>query len=124
MVQSGSLQELFAYEQVPAYQELKRVSATTDGFLMVQENKADACITAIATAELYLEANPECGMAIVPDFAFVVDEETQGARIGVPKGETELLEVINQVVDQVVEDGTYMEWYNAYSEYAASLGIN
>ena len=45
----------------------------------------------------------ECGMAIVPDFAFVVDEETQGARIGVPKGETELLEVINQVVDQVVE---------------------
>ena len=124
VVQSGSLQELFAFEQVPAYKELKRVSATTDGFLMVQENKADACITAIATAELYLEANPECGMAIVPDFAFVVDEETQGARIGVPKGETELLEVINQVVDQVVEDGTYMEWYNEYSEYAASLGIN
>ena len=60
----------------------------------------------------------------MPDFAFVVDEETQGARIGVPKGETELLEVINQVVDQVVEDGTYMEWYNEYSEYAASLGIN
>ena len=124
VVQSGCLQELFAFEQVPAYKELKRVSATTDGFLMVQENKADACITAIATAELYLEANPECGMAIVPDFAFVVDEETQGARIGVPKGETELLEVINQVVDQVVEDGTYMEWYNEYSEYAASLGIN
>lgn len=68
VVQSGSLQELFAFEQVPAYKELKRVSATTDGFLMVQENKADACITAIATAELYLEANPECGMAIVPDF--------------------------------------------------------
>ena len=57
VVQSGSLQELFAFEQVPAYKELKRVSATTDGFLMVQENKADACITAIATAELYLEAN-------------------------------------------------------------------
>lgn len=32
--------------------------------------------------------------------------------------------MINQVVDQVVEDGTYMEWYNEYSEYAASLGIN
>ena len=43
VVQSGSLQELFAFEQVPAYKELKRVSATTDGFLMVQENKADAC---------------------------------------------------------------------------------
>lgn len=40
VVQSGSLQEMFANEQVPAYKELKRVSATTDGFLMVQEGKA------------------------------------------------------------------------------------
>lgn len=46
VVQSGSLQEMFANEQVPAYKELKRVSATTDGFLMVQEGKADAVTTA------------------------------------------------------------------------------
>lgn len=43
--QSGSLQELFATEQIPACRELKRVSATTDGFLMVQEGKADAVVT-------------------------------------------------------------------------------
>lgn len=124
VVQSGSLQEMFAQEQVPAYKEMKRVSATTDGFLMVQENKADACITAGATAELYLEANPDCGMAIVPDFRFVVDESTQGTRIGMKKGETELLEEVNRIIDQMTEEGLYEEWYEEYSQYAASLGIN
>ena len=67
---------MFANEQVPAYKELKRVSATTDGFLMVQEGKADAVITAKTTAELYLDANDGCGMTIVPDFSFTVDEST------------------------------------------------
>lgn len=123
VVQSGSLQEMFANEQVPACQELKRVSATTDGFLMVQEEKADAVITAKTTAELYIEANAGSGMAIVPDFSFTVDESTQGTRIGITKGETKLLEKINEIIDEVVEKGTYASWYEEYKEYARSLGL-
>ena len=38
VVQSGSIQESFLNEQVPAVGETKRVSATTDGFLMVQDS--------------------------------------------------------------------------------------
>lgn len=124
VVQSGSLQEVFLQEQVPACGEEKRVSATTDGFLMVQEGKADACITAAATAELYLEANPDSGLALVPDFRFEVDESTQGTRIGIQKGETELLEEVNRIIDQMTEEGLYKQWYEEYSRYAASLGIN
>ncbi|HIX24355.1 MAG TPA: transporter substrate-binding domain-containing protein [Candidatus Lachnoclostridium avicola] len=124
VVQSGSLQELFAQEQIPAYKDLKLVSATTDGFLMVQENKADACVTAAATAELYLEANPNCGMSMVPDFRFTVDESTQGTRIGMKKGETELCDAVNAIIDEMTEEGLYKEWYQEYSDYAASLGIN
>ena len=45
VVQSGSMQELLLNTQVPAVGETKLVSATTDGFLMVQEDKADAIIT-------------------------------------------------------------------------------
>lgn len=123
VVQSGSLQEVFANEQVPGYKELKRVSATTDGFLMVQEKKADAVITATTTAELYIEANKGCGMAIVPNFAFTVDESTQGTRIGIQKGETALTDEINRIIDDVVEQGIYAEWYNEYKEYASSLGL-
>ena len=124
VVQSGSLQEVFAQEQIPASDELKLVPATPDGFHMVQEEKADACVTAAATAELYLEANPSCGMTMVPDFRFTVDESTQGTRIGMKKGETELLEAVNDIIGQMTEEGLYKQWYQEYSEYAASLGIN
>lgn len=123
VVQSGSIQETFANEQVPVYQELKRVSATTDGFLMVQEKKVDAVITATATAQLYIDANTGCGMSIVPGVEFVVDENTQGTRIGIPKGETELLNEVNGIIDDMVEQGIYADWYQEYKEYARSLGL-
>ncbi len=123
VVQSGSLQEMFANEQIPAMKELKRVSATTDGFLMVQEGKADAVVTEKTTAQLYIDANDGCGMTIVPDFSFTVDETVQGTRAGMPKGETKLCDRINEIIDQVVEDGTFAKWHEEYSDYARSLGL-
>lgn len=123
VVQSGSLQEMFAKEQVPACKEMKRVSATTDGFLMVQEGKADVVITEKTTAQLYIDANSGCDMTIVPDFSFKVDETTQGTRIGMPKGETELCDKINEIIDQSLEEGVFADWYEEYKDYARSLGL-
>ncbi len=123
VVQSGSIQELFAAELPEGCGELKRVSATTDGYLMVQEGKADVCITAIKPAELYIEANPDCGLCISPYIDFEVDEELQGSRICMEKGETELLNAVNDIIDGVLESGIYEEWYEEYSELAASLGV-
>ena len=121
--QSGSLQEMFAQNQIPACKELKRVSATTDGFLMVQEGKADAVVTEKTTAQLYIDANSGCDMTIVPDFSFEVDESTQGTRIGMPKGEVELRDRINEILADVVESGIYDQWYLEYQDYARSLGL-
>lgn len=121
VAQSGSLQEAFVNDQIPNYKEMKRVSATTDGFLMVQEGKADAAATAISTAELYAQANP--GVTIANQFRFVEDKETQGTRIGMPKGEKELLDKVNAIIDELVESGQYAEWYTEYSEYAKQLGV-
>ncbi|MDL2233394.1 transporter substrate-binding domain-containing protein, partial [Ruminococcaceae bacterium OttesenSCG-928-L11] len=121
--QSGSLQELFVEEQVPAVKEKKQVSATTDGFLMVQENKADVCATMVKTAELYITANPTCGMMVVEGFKFHQDESTDGTRIGMPKGEDELTERINAIIDDVLASGIYEQWYEEYSAYAESLGL-
>ena len=70
---------------------------------MVQEGKADAIITAINTAQLYLDANPNCGMSIVPDFRFVEDESTKGTRIGAAKGETELMEEVNRIWNELTQ---------------------
>lgn len=121
VVQSGSLQEVFVNGQIPKYKELKRVSATTDGFLMVQEGKADAAAAYIGMGKLFAAANPDVGIA--NEFRFVEDESTQGTRIGMKKGEDELTEKINEIIDELVESGQYAKWYEEYGEYAKSLGI-
>ena len=123
VVQSGSIQELFVNEQIPACGKLNRVSSTNDALLMVQEGRADAVAAALRMAELYLDANPESGMMILPDFYFTVDPDTQGTRIGIPKGEDELTDRINEIIDEVIEQDLYNQWYNEYREYAKKLGI-
>lgn len=123
VAQSGSLQELFVNEQVPEYKEFKRVSATTDGFLMVEENKADVCTVTIAMAQLYIDANPNAGLMVVENFEFEIDESVDGTRIGIPLGEDELTEEINKIVDEVVSTGIFEEWYMEYTKYAKKLGL-
>jgi len=123
VVQSGSLQELFAQQQIPKYKELKRVSAVPDGFLMVQEGKADACATFFTTAQLYIEANEDCGLMMVENFKFKEDKETGGNRIGIQKGEDELTAKINEIIDEVVDSGQYEKWHEEYAKYASELGL-
>lgn len=123
VAQSGSLQELFVNQQVPKYKEFKRVSSTTDGFLMVEEKKADACAVSLSMAELYIEANPNSGLMVVEDFEFQVDKETQGVRVGIQKGEDELTTVINEIIEEMLADCSFEVWYKDYTEYAKSLGL-
>lgn len=123
VVQSGSLQELFLNEQVGEVGEEKKVSATTDGFIMVEESKADACLVSISMAKLYVEANPDAGLYIVEDFRFEEDPAWAGNRIGIPKGETELADTINSIIDDVVESGQFKKWLTDAEKYATSLGL-
>lgn len=121
VAQSGSIQELFVNEQIPEYKEFKRVSATPDGFLMVSENKADVCACAIEMARLYCRANP--GLSVVETFRFTEDESTQGTRVGIPSGEDELTEFVNECIAELRADGKIDEWFSYYTDYAADLGI-
>ena len=121
--QNGSLQEMFVREQIPAYIQYNQVSSTNDAFLMVQTGRADAMAAALKMAELYLESNPECGLMILPDFYFTVDLDTQGTRIGLPLGEDELTDRVNEIIDKVLEQDLYNQWYEEYKEYAKKLGL-
>ncbi len=120
VTQSGSVQESIVNEQVTEYAEFKRVSAMTDGYLMVQEGKADVCVCDHASAELYAAAN---GGLAVPDFEFEVDNNMSGVCAGMPLGEDELMEVVNECIAELQENGQLAEWYTYYSEYAAGLGL-
>ena len=123
VAQNGSLQEQFVQEQIPAYKKYNRVSSTNDGFLMVEAGKGDVIVAALRMARLYLESNPDSNLVIVPNLYFKVDPETQGTRIGIPKGEDALTDRINEIIDEVVEKDLYNQWYDEYTEYAKSLGI-
>jgi len=124
VAQSGSIQELFVNTQLEGYSEYQRVSSTNDMFLSVQEKKAEVGVTAITTAELFIEANPNSGLHVVENFAFAEDESTQGTRIGMPLGEDELLEKVNEIIDEVLANGDYIRWYDEYTEYAKNIGLD
>lgn len=121
VAQSGSLQEMFINTQIPKFKELKLVSASPDGYLMVSEGKADAAAVSIATAELYAQANP--GVAVASEFRFVEDGTTSGTRIAMPKGEVELTAKVNEIIEKLMAEGKIIEWYDYYADYAAELGI-
>lgn len=122
ITQSGSIQELMVNEQVPAYKEFKRVSSMTDAYLAVQEGKADAAIVARSSAQLYVDNNPGCGLVVL-DYKFILPPEYDGTRIGMKKGETDLLDFVNGCIDELNETGQYNEWYDYYTEYGRQLGI-
>ena len=52
-----------------------------------------------------------------------VGEALQGTRIGLPKGETELLDKVNEIIAEVREQGLYDTWYIQYTDYAKTLGV-
>lgn len=120
-VQAGSVQDSFVLSQIPEYKEIKYVDSMANAFLMVQEGKADLAACFIGNGRLYSEANPT--VTIVNGFKFASDESTEGTRIGIKKGEDELTDAVNAAIDEVVESGIYAQWYDEYSEYARSLGL-
>lgn len=121
VVQAGSLQQDYVFDQVPECKEIKYVSSMTDAFLMVQENKADLAACFIGNGRLYAQANP--GVDIVNGFKFEENKEWGGTRIGMKKGEDELTDAINVIIDEVVASGVYAQWYDQYAAYAKSLGL-
>ena len=121
VTQSGSVQEGIYNDQVKSCKEFKLVSAMTDGYLAVAENKADVCIVSKASARLYAEAN---GGLAVSEFTFDTDPKLSSTVIGVPKGGESLMAVVNEVIAEQTANGNIDTWYDEYAELAATLGIS
>lgn len=90
---------------------------------MVQTGRADAAAASLKMAQLYLDSTPESGLMILPDFYFTVDESTQGSGSG-PQRRDELTDRINEIIDMVLEQDLYNQWYEESREYAKSLGLD
>ena len=121
ITQSGSVQEGLYKENVKKCKEFKLVSSMTDGYLAVAEGKADVCITATASGDLYSEANP--GLATT-SFRFDIDPNMNGTVAAAPpEGTDSLIEVVNQCIKELNDKGQIEAWDTEYTAYAAKLGI-
>ena len=54
---------------------------------------------------------------------FMFEWESEGNVAAVKKGEDELLEAVNEIIEEVNEQGLYLEWKAEATELAKSLGI-
>lgn len=121
VTQSGSVQEGLYKDNVKECKEFKLVSSMTDGYLAVSEGKADVCITAVASGDLYAEANP--GLATT-SFRFEIDPNQNGEVVAAPpEGTDSLIEIVNQCIKELNDKDQIMTWYDEYTAYAAKLGI-
>lgn len=121
VTQSGSVQEGLYKDNVKKCKEFKLVSSMTDGYLAVSEGKADVCITAIASADLYAQANP--GLATTT-FRFDIDPNQNGEVVAAPpEGTDSLIEVVNECIKELADKGQIEAWNDEFKAYAAKLGI-
>ncbi len=121
ITQSGSVQEGLYKDNVKKCKEFKLVSSMTDGYLAVSEGKADVCITAVASGDLYAQANP--GLATT-SFRFTIDPNQNGEVVAAPpEGTDSLIEVVNQCIKELTDKGQIEAWNTEFKAYAAKLGI-
>lgn len=121
ITQSGSVQEGLYNDLVKECKEFKLVAQMTDGYLAVSENKADVCIVSTASAKLYAEKN---GGLAVPDFRFETDPRLGSTVVALPKNNTDsLMAVVNETIAELVSKGQLDIWFDEYTDYASSLGI-
>lgn len=83
----------------------------TEAILELNNGKCDVVVIDSATAKKYVKDNPN--LKIVEDPA-AFEEEEYG--IAVKKGNTELLDKINNAIDKMLADGTISEFGAKYSE--------
>lgn len=116
--QSGSLQQELATAQLPEDITLKPIGNLGEAVMMLSTGKIDAIASDYSSGTLYCESNEGLMMS---EFKFV--DDNNATVVAVPKGETELIEAINEIIKEVNEQGLYWQWKAEATELAQSLGI-
>lgn len=117
--QNASLQQNLIEGQLPKDITFQPVTAIADGVMMVITGKVDALAVDSNNGQSLIDSYPEVAMA---NFQFEYGDE--GNVIGIQKGQTELLEAINEIIKEVNEAELYPQWKQEAIELAKSLGIS
>ena len=119
--QNASLQMSLVTEQLPDA-EAVTIGDIGVGVLELQSGNIDALAVAKGNGEQIIANNPDLVMC---SWEFEVSEEFEANVIMITKGETELLEVVNQALAEAKEKGYYAEWYEqALADAAKETAID
>jgi polar amino acid transport system substrate-binding protein len=116
--QKGSLQEMYTNDQVEDVQGMP-FDSVQNAILALQTGKADAVAVSYDNGELFVDANPDLAMA-TPKFEGTMDRTV----VACPKGETELIEKVNEAIAEVKDQGLFVQWWDEAIDQAKSLGIS
>ena len=117
--QNGSLQHNLVKEQLPADVQVELIGSLNDGVLMLTTGKIDALAVSGENGVLYAGNYDNIVMC---DFFF--DYTSEGNVVACQKGQTELMEAINNIIKEVNEQKLYSQWTDEATALAESLGID
>ncbi|MDR1703289.1 MAG: transporter substrate-binding domain-containing protein [Clostridiales bacterium] len=115
--QSASLQYNLVTSQLPEA-EVEQIVNLNDAVMMLITEKIDALAVDTDNGASFANNYDEI---IMSDFYF--DFSSEGNVLAVTKGETELMDAINEILAKVNEEGLFLEWRDDATALADSLGI-
>ena len=106
--QNASLQMQLVTSQLPDANPVV-VGDVGTGVLELQNGSIEALAVAKGNAEIIMDANPD--LVLCP-WEFTITEETEAFVILITKGETALLNVVNEALAKAYSEGMYGAWHD------------
>ena len=117
LAQNGSVQYDLTITQLPKA-KCTPIADVNNGAMEIMTGQADGLTLDLAVAKVMINTHKELAIS---DFKF--EYESKGNVIGCTKGETKLVNAINQIVKEVNDKGLYKQWKDKAVELAKSLGV-
>lgn len=114
--QIASLQMDYLTAQIPEANPIT-IGDINTGILELKSDNIVGLAVAVGNAKSIIASNPELAIC---DWQFDVDLAHENNVVMITKGETALLDVVNEALAKAKADGLYGEWYEAAVALAAS----
>ncbi len=126
IAQANSLQEMYATDQIvaldPENTVLEPVTSLADAIMSINADKCDAVSMDKTTAKQYAAQSEGTLISMAEAKGVQYDTSMYGNHEGniaaAKKGETDLIETVNEIIQFVEDHGWYQEWYKIAEEQA------
>ena len=120
--QANSLQQMYCEDQLPEDCTINLFLTMDQAILDLQTGKVDAVAFDATTARNYAESSNGMFVSLYQEKGLEFDLSMYGDYAGTvvacKKGETELMDVINQIISQMMAEGKYTDMYYAACDAA------